>query len=139
MQRGKHQNLPLKLVASTDVIEVPSVSVDDPLEASPTGEGRLAEAGLILTMREVRWWSSLVGEKTGKGHNIFLCKEKTAELLQSCQMYCGEKKQFLKDLALSENLMDYSEEGEYRNSSTSSCSDLFSTSQGKLFSLDKGC
>lgn len=46
--------------------------------------------------RAVRWCSSLTGEKTGKGHDIFLCKEKTAKLLQSYHTYCGEKKQFLK-------------------------------------------
>lgn len=65
-------------------------------------------------MREVRWWNRLDSRKTGKGYDIFLCKEKTAELLQSYHKYCGEKKQFLKKnyLVFSEYLMTYSEEVE---------------------------
>lgn len=90
-------------------------------------------------MREVRWWSSLTGEKTGKGHSVFLCKEKTAELLQSCHMSCGEKKQFLKkDSAFSEFLTAYSEEGEYRNSHTSSCIDLYSITGDNFLLQTKG-
>lgn len=93
-----------------------------------------------MTVRAVRWCSSPTGEKTGKGHEIFLGKEKIAKLLQSYHTYCGEKKQFLKkDFAFSENLVGYSEEGEYRNSSSSSCSDLHSSTQGRLSVLDKGC
>lgn len=54
-----------------------------------------------MTERAVRWCSSLTGEKTGKGHDIFLCKEKTSKLLQSYHIYCGVKKQFLKKIWLS--------------------------------------
>lgn len=69
-----------------------------------------------MTARALSCCSSLSGEKTGKGHDIFLCKEKTAKLLQSYHIYFGEKKQFLKkDLAFRENLVGYSEKGEYRD------------------------
>lgn len=86
-----------------------------------------------MTVRAVRWCSSLTGERTGKGHDIFLGMEKTANLLQSYHTYCREKKQFLKkDFAFIENLVGYSEESEYGNSCSSSCSGLHSTTQGRL-------
>lgn len=45
----------------------------------------------------------------------------------------NKKQQFLKkDLAFSENLVSYSEEGEYRNTCPSSCSDLHAITQGRL-------
>lgn len=108
----------------------------DPLKATFTGGMQRWKQAWC----DREWWcSSLTGEKTGKGHDIFLCKEKTAKLLQSYHIYCGVKKQFLKkDLAFSENLVGYSEEGEYRNSCTSSCSDLYRTSQGRLSVQTKG-
>lgn len=86
--------------------------MSDPLKAALAGR-MLGWKQAGVTVRAVRWCSSLTGEKTGKGHDIFLCKEKTARLLQSYHTHCGEKRQFLKkDFTFSENLVGYSEEGE---------------------------